>query len=246
MYSQLLKEIFIDMPHNENEKTTLVDFCRKKYADNETQMRLIAEFKEQYDKPSPIWWYTRECFLYWMLNAALRTHDTETMLLMGFFLRDLHCQIEHLHSQTKPAKPLILFRGQGMLQVQFDKVNKSKGGLLSFNSFLSTSTDHQVSYLYADSARQNPDLIGVLFRIETLEPIEDRLWQIKLTLTNENDPRLTQLTQCLREEISGDTPLHRMSHLLMTMGHYDRAQDILETMLRSTSEKDEHLLAFLY
>ena len=105
-------------------------------------------------------WYTRECFLYWMLNAALRTDDAETILKMGCFLRDLHCQIERLYLQTKPINPLTLFRGQGMLRAQFDKVHKNKGGLLSFNNFLSTSTDHQVGYLYADSARQNLDLIG--------------------------------------------------------------------------------------
>ena len=101
MYSQLLKEIFIDMPHDEKEKMALVEFCYRKYADNETQRKIIAEFERQYDKPSPIWWYTRECFLYWMLNSALRTHDTETILQMGFFLRDLHCQIQQSKQEQR-------------------------------------------------------------------------------------------------------------------------------------------------
>ena len=85
------------MAHDDNENKSLADCCRKKYADNSTQMKIIDEFEERYDQPSPIWWYTRECFLYWMLNTALRTHDTETILSMSCFLRDLHCQIDGLY-----------------------------------------------------------------------------------------------------------------------------------------------------
>jgi hypothetical protein len=148
MYSQLLKEILLDIPHNDNEKKILVDFCSKQYAENSAQIKIFAEFEEKYDKPSPLWWYTRECFLYWMLNKALRTQDTETILKMGGFLRDLHYQIERLYLEIKPCDPITLFRGQGMLHTQFDKAKKNEGGLLSFNKFLSTSVDHQVGYIY--------------------------------------------------------------------------------------------------
>ena len=55
MYSQLLKEILIDIPHDDNEKKILAEFCCKKYADNTAQMKIIAEFEREYDKPSPIW-----------------------------------------------------------------------------------------------------------------------------------------------------------------------------------------------
>ena len=84
-----------------------------------------------------------------------------------------------------------------------------------------------------------------VFRIDDLEQIEDRLWQIKLSLTSDNDPLLTQLTEYLREEIGGEMPLYRMSCLMMKMGHYDKAQEILESLLNTVSANDEHLTAVL-
>ncbi|CAF5223388.1 unnamed protein product, partial [Rotaria magnacalcarata] len=54
MYSQLLKEIILDMPHDDNEKKILVNFSTKKYADSHAQMAIITEFDQQYDKPSPV------------------------------------------------------------------------------------------------------------------------------------------------------------------------------------------------
>ena len=38
--------------------------------------------------------------------------------------------------------------------------------------------------------------------------IEDRLWQVNLTLTNDNDEQLASLTERMREEIGGETGWH--------------------------------------
>ena len=40
---------------------------------------------------------------------------------------------------------IIVYRGQGMLHADFEKMKNSKGALLSFNNFLSTSVDRDVS-----------------------------------------------------------------------------------------------------
>ncbi|CAF4434233.1 unnamed protein product, partial [Adineta steineri] len=47
-----------------------------------------------------------------MLNKALRTQDIEIIIKMGFFIRDLHQQIELLHSATKNQGSLTVYRGQ--------------------------------------------------------------------------------------------------------------------------------------
>jgi tetratricopeptide (TPR) repeat protein len=154
------------MPYDNDAKKELVEFCRTQYVGNDTQLKVIDEFEQQYDHPSPIWWYTRECFIYRMLNKALRTHDTGMVLRMSFFLRDLHSQIEQLYMASNNRNHMIVFRGQGITHSEFDKIKRSKGSLLSFNNFLSTSMDRQVSFLYADSARQNRNLVGILFQIE--------------------------------------------------------------------------------
>ncbi|CAF1125366.1 unnamed protein product [Adineta steineri] len=85
---------------------------------------------------------------------------------MGFFVQDLHRQIEQLYSQTHEKTKQILYRGQGISKIEFEKVKQSQGGLWAFNNFLSTSTDRDVSLAFAESVESDPDLIGILFQME--------------------------------------------------------------------------------
>ncbi|CAF1627949.1 unnamed protein product, partial [Adineta ricciae] len=64
MYSQLLKDILLDMDHGEDAKQIFVEFCRQQHHDNVAQLNIINEFEREYRMHTPIWWYTRDCFLY--------------------------------------------------------------------------------------------------------------------------------------------------------------------------------------
>jgi hypothetical protein len=99
MYSQLLKEILLEDKSTSLEKKQLVDFCRLHYAGNDEELKVIDEFEQKYPRPSVIWWYTRECFVYPMLNKALRTQDIDIIMKMGFVVRDLHRHLDQLHKQ---------------------------------------------------------------------------------------------------------------------------------------------------
>ena len=171
MYTQLLKETLIEMPHNEKEKTQLADFCREQYRDNLFELQIIDEFEHSYHLHTPIWWYTRECFTYKMLNRALRTQEVEIIIKMGFFLRDAHRQVEELHSSQMEhhGDPITVYRGQGMSNADFESIRKNQGGLLSFNNFLSTSRNENVSLAFARGALHNPDSVGILF-VMTINP----------------------------------------------------------------------------
>ncbi|CAF3027362.1 unnamed protein product [Rotaria sp. Silwood2] len=283
MYSQLLKEIILDIPYDDKAKQEYVDFCRIQYANNHTQIKVINEFEEKYQPSSSIWWYTQARFIYSTLNEALRNQDTEIVIKMGFFLRDLHYQIEQLYSKMKNHDRLNVFRGQGVLLTEFDKINNSRGGLLSFNNFLSTSTDEDVGYMYADSARGNPDVIGItcsieidssistapfasidefsnfqgneneilfsvhtVFRIVDMQEIEDRSWQVNLTVTSDDDPHLTNLTKYIRDEINGSTSMHQMGQLMIKMGKFIKAGKIYKTLLDQISDNDQQEIGHLY
>jgi tetratricopeptide (TPR) repeat protein len=54
---------------------------------------------------------------------------------------------------------------------QFEQMTTNKGGLLSFNCFLSTSRDCCVSLVFAETDPSNPNMIGVLFVI-TINPAQ--------------------------------------------------------------------------
>ena len=78
-----------------------------------------------------------------MLNRALREMEANLIVNMGFFVRDLHEHIAKLHSEQYGAhhrsNSLIVYRGQGLSQIDFNQLRTNNGGLLAFNNFLSTS-----------------------------------------------------------------------------------------------------------
>ncbi|CAF1083803.1 unnamed protein product [Adineta steineri] len=166
MYTQLFKEILLDTEYDHKAIKDLAAFCREVFTDNPTELQVIKEFQRDYHPQKAIWWYTRECFTYKMLNQALRTLDADIIINMGFFLRDVHQQIQQLHEQQVSSygqKPFLVYRGQGLMKSDFEKLRKTKGGLMSFNNFLSTSTDKEVSVHFARRASAEPDKVGILF-----------------------------------------------------------------------------------
>ncbi|CAF1140812.1 unnamed protein product [Rotaria sp. Silwood1] len=176
MYTQLLKEILIEMKYDVTAKKQFIDYIHNFYANNEIQLNTINEFQHTYEHYSPIW-----------------------------------C------------------------------------GLLSFNNFLSTSTEKSISLIFANSSRSDSNLVQILFeieintrtssvsfasldhisfygnnekeiffsmhtifRIDEINQTNNRFWNVKLTMTNDNDEQLKCLTKYIRNEIGGETEYHRL------------------------------------
>ncbi|CAF1362679.1 unnamed protein product [Adineta steineri] len=163
MYTQIFKDILLDMEYDAQTIKQFTAYCRR--LDNGSPKN-IDEFEKKYDAQSAIWWYTSPSFIYSMLNYALRTMEGDTIINMGFFIHDLHQQILQLHQQqvdTYHGKSFIVYRGQGLSKPNFEKLQKTKGGLMSFNNFLSTSTEQYIPLGLARSASENTDMVGILF-----------------------------------------------------------------------------------
>ncbi|CAF1157283.1 unnamed protein product [Adineta steineri] len=163
MYTQLFKEILLDMKHDEQEIKQFISYCRHNDCGSSKN---IDEFEKKYRAQSAIWWYTCPSFIYSMLNRALRSMQGDIIINMGFFIHDLHQQIQQLHQQQLSSyqdKPFIVYRGQGLTKSDFEKLQKTKGGLMSFNNFLSTSKNEEVTLGFAQVALTEPNKVGILF-----------------------------------------------------------------------------------
>ncbi|CAF1462350.1 unnamed protein product [Adineta steineri] len=172
MYTQLFKEILLNIEYGSKAINDLTACCREVFSGNSIELKTINEFQRDYRPQNAIWWYTRECFTYKMLNQALRIMNADIIINMGFFLRDVHQQIQQLHEQQVSKygrKPFIVYRGQGLMKSDFEKLQKAKGGLMSFNNFLSTSTDKEVSLDFAGRASAEPNKVGIFF-IMSIDP----------------------------------------------------------------------------
>ncbi|CAF1500690.1 unnamed protein product, partial [Rotaria magnacalcarata] len=169
MYSMIFKDIVLEIDDDDAKSiNTLVIYCRQQKIP-EIQ---INSLQSTYHQKSPVWWYTKPMFLYSMLNRALRMLDMEVMIKLGFFIRRLHIQLEQLHQEqsTNFQQAFTVYRGQELSQQNFQNLCNSKGGLLSFNNFLSTSKEKEVAmHFVQDSSYQNTDNISVIF-IMTIDP----------------------------------------------------------------------------
>ncbi|CAF0820088.1 unnamed protein product [Adineta steineri] len=169
MYTQIFKDILLDMEHDKQAIKHFTAYCRN---NNGASQKNINRFEKEYHAQSAIWWYTFPSNIFSMLNYGLRTLDADIIITMGFFLRDLHQQIQKLYEQqisTYGTKPFVVYRGQGLLKSDFEKLQKTKGGLMSFNNFLSTSTNKEVSFEFAECASTTTDTVGILF-IMSIDP----------------------------------------------------------------------------
>ncbi|CAF1019880.1 unnamed protein product [Adineta steineri] len=167
MYTQTLKEILLTINFKEKHIKEYIHYCRDAFVENEYVLENITKLERDYHDKTPIWWYTYQSFLYPMLNRALRLMDADIIVRMGFFINDLHRDIQRLHSEQFDGhhsyETFTVYRGQGLSKEDFTELTKTKGGLLSFNNFLSTSRSRNVSLDFAQEAAINPDLIGILF-----------------------------------------------------------------------------------
>ncbi|CAF1463080.1 unnamed protein product [Adineta steineri] len=169
MYTQLFKEILLDMEHDKQAIKNFITYCRHNDSVSST---IIDRFEKEYNPQLAIWWYTFQSNIYYMLNYALRTMDADIIITMGFFLRDIHKQIQQLHEQQVDSydkKHFVVYRGQGLMMSDFEKLQNTKGGLISFNNFLSTSTNKEVSLGFAQAALTESNKAGILF-IMSIDP----------------------------------------------------------------------------
>ncbi|CAF0900811.1 unnamed protein product [Adineta steineri] len=169
MYTQLFKEILLDMEHN---KQAIKDFITYSRDHDCLSPKYIDRFEKEYSSQLSIWWYTFPSDIYSMLNYGLRTMNADIIITMGFFLRDVHEQIQQLYQQQVNSygrKSFVAYRGQGLMKSDFEKLQKTNGGLMSFNNFLSTSTNKEVSLGFARCASTKPDTVGILF-IMSIDP----------------------------------------------------------------------------
>ena len=187
MYTQLLKEAILQIEDDDKKSLKeLADYCRNQGDISEDKIALV---EREYRSHTPIWWYTAPYFLYSMVNRGLRLMDTDIIIKTGFFIRHLQMHMEKVHREQQAKNPITaeftVFRGQGLSHEYFDKMKQSKGSLekshhsgrgqglsheyfdkmkqssLTFNNFLSTSRDRQISLVFA--YQSNPDHVPILF-----------------------------------------------------------------------------------
>ena len=163
IYMQLLKEAILQI-EDDDEKSLkeLAEYCRKQGDIPENE---IAKPEKEYRSHTPIWWYMAPHFLCPVLDRGLRLMDTDIIIRTDFFMRRLQKHMDKVYREQQAQNPItaqfIVFHGDGLSHEYFDKMKQSKGGLMAFTNFLSTSRSREISVCFARCS--NLDAIAVLF-----------------------------------------------------------------------------------
>ncbi|CAF4166668.1 unnamed protein product, partial [Adineta steineri] len=282
MYTQIIKEIILTIKFKQNHIQDYFDYCRDVFKDNKKEMENIRRLESHYHNKTPIYWCTCDMFLYPMLNRALRLMNCDIITRMGFFIYDLYRHIEQLHQEQyagrTAADTFTVYCGQVLSTEDVEKMMEDKGGLISFNNFLSTSKDRNTSLRFVQDATLNSDQVGVLFimkinpgesttpfasipsisdfeeeeevlfsmhsvfRIQDIKQMDgnNRLYEVNLTLTADNDPELNRLTDYIRQESYPDEEgWYRLGSVLIKMSQSNKAEDIYQVLLDQTNDDED-------
>jgi hypothetical protein len=83
----------------------ILDECRGIYKTNKTVIQKINEFERTYKPEEAISWYTRDSFLFRVVNMALRSKNIVIIWKFRFIIQDIYQQLEALHEkQRKESK----------------------------------------------------------------------------------------------------------------------------------------------
>ena len=148
-----------------------LEVLREYYQGKESELKILDEFERDYTAERVIWWYTRETFIYRLLNTALRQHNIQLMILFGFYVKDMYNQLKNEYQNLRrrhSSDPLLrVYRGQMMSMDEIGEIKEVDSPGIIINSFTSTSLNRDLALFYLNqSARPEDQLQSILFEIE--------------------------------------------------------------------------------
>jgi hypothetical protein len=170
LWFQMLLNVLILMARDEHAKEEMLKVCTKYYKDNgdKKELKNIEDYRETYISEDAVYWYTKDCFLYKLLNKALRSEDVYLLCKFGTFIVDLCEQINKLHKERRERngpETIKLYRGQYISKSELKQMRANVGQLISTNGFVSTTAEPEVAIGFIKNPSTSPHLLPLLFEI---------------------------------------------------------------------------------
>jgi tetratricopeptide (TPR) repeat protein len=160
-------QLLINLNKENDDRQPLINHLKEQYADNQSYLKDIEIFEREYLPSRAIEWYTRNSFVYRILNKAFRSFDMEILILFRFFIADLYQQLHQLYPHMNTPREVIYYRGQEMYKSEIDAFKIDQR--ICCTSFLSTTCDPDLAlnFFTDTSASRLPTdpLQPVLFHI---------------------------------------------------------------------------------
>jgi tetratricopeptide (TPR) repeat protein len=178
--SHLLIDCLLQMKENVLDMDKFISLCEEEYKENKSDLAVIHEFQQNYNAARALRWYTRQSFLFRMLNKALRIQNIDVLFLFRFFIFDIQQQL----LKNQGSQPVHLYRAQLLTNDELQILKSAIGGFIMMNTFLSTTIDREVSLSFLDTmdSLDEYDMHRVLFeidadpRLDGIPPFANIIW----------------------------------------------------------------------
>lgn len=157
--------------NREQAKREMLEICRNYYRGNFKEIANINEFEQTYESTKAIYWYTRQTFVYRLVNKALRTEDYEALLTLRFFMTDLCENLRIKYDELKQRQRqqgssiVISYRGLKLSPSEIYYLKYNIGKCIATNGFLSTSRSKDVANAFAKKASKRTGVETVILEI---------------------------------------------------------------------------------
>jgi hypothetical protein len=155
LFLQFFKDVLINMQQTSESKIEMIEKCKAYYADKTIELQDIELFNRTYKSTDAIKWYTKQSFVYRIINEALRTEDMDALFAFRFFIIDLCRNLRSGYPAIKKRyHTLTLYRGFSLSTDEIQLFKDNVGNLISLNGFLSTSHLRSVAFEFANKSKK--------------------------------------------------------------------------------------------
>ncbi|CAF4563423.1 unnamed protein product, partial [Didymodactylos carnosus] len=242
-------DVLLRMPKSDESKMEMLTECESYYRDNDQELEKINDFRLNYSSDAAVWWYTRDSFVYRLLNKALRTRDIDIIFKFRFFITDLYRQLQKEHSKfmelfTDDEYFLTVYRGQYLKADELHELKDNIGGLISMNTFTSTTCKEDVASMLAGDGSLSPILESILFEIQINTSIDTKPYaNIKeLSVMKDEDEVLFSIGTIFRiESVEKPTGSGIWSVKLLLTSEGDEHYKVLSEHMREETDQSPDL-----
>lgn len=150
-------------------KDEMVNLCYSYFRDNKSYHEAIFDFEMNYWNKENVNWYTRDTFLYRIVNQALRAADYNALYMLRCYVINLSMELEKFHPQLRRllcGDSLYVYRGTKISKEDFHKIQENIGNLVTTKGFLSTTVDEKIAEVFAGIGHQSTEnTVSVAFKI---------------------------------------------------------------------------------
>ena len=141
-------------------KKEMLEQCRLEYQNNQQELKKINYFEETFSDKDVLEWYSKDSFLYRLLNKSFRTRNIQLGCKFRYLIILLHQKFEQLSKQQQQNQSFTVYRGQILDKNTIDNLKSSIGNYISINTLMSTSRNENVALGFIHGTSN-----GVIFQI---------------------------------------------------------------------------------